>query len=245
MSARSEDKRLWLGGGAAVAVVILLLGWFFVVGPQLSAASTARDEAGAARMQNVVLEDTNAKLKTQNDDAAALRAGLAAALAELPYDSGLPEFTRQISAQATANSVALSSIVVSGATPVVGTTATAADPAADSVAAAPASSSLLAIPISLTATGPGSGQLAFLSAIQTTGPRRALVTSVQLTPLTAGDATGGDATRIGGEATGGEASGLALTGGEPQFTLTLELTVFSAPLSPEAQAALEKLLSGN
>ena len=112
MRAHAQDKRLWLGGGAIAAVLIVLLGWFFVINPQLSAASSIRDQADSARQQNTVLQTNNDRLKIENDNAAVLRAGLSAALAELPHDSGLPEFTRQLSAQATANSIALSSVVV-------------------------------------------------------------------------------------------------------------------------------------
>ena len=69
-------------------------------------------------MQNVSLQAKNAKLKAQNDDVATLRPGLADALAALPSDGGLPEFTRQVSAQATATSTVLTSIVVGTAAPV-------------------------------------------------------------------------------------------------------------------------------
>ena len=107
-----QDKRLWLSGGAIAAVLIVLIGWFLVIEPELSAASSNKEQAENEQTQNVVLENKNGRLKAQNDDAATLRAGLAAALAELPYDSGLPEFTRQLSAQATECSVVLSSVVV-------------------------------------------------------------------------------------------------------------------------------------
>src|SRR6478752_3149796 len=115
VSARPQSKRLWLGGGAVVAVVIVLIGWFGVIGPELSAAAATRDQADSARMQNVTLQAKNTKLKAQNDDVATLRASLANALAALPSDGGLPEFTRQISAQATSTSVVLTSIVVAAA----------------------------------------------------------------------------------------------------------------------------------
>ena len=221
MRASTQDKRLWLCGGAIVAVLIVLLGWFYVIHPELSAASSHRDQAESARTQNIVLEGKNNKLKVQNDDAAALRAGLAAALAELPYDSGLPEFTRQVSAQATEHSMLLSSIVVGNAVPVVGPSTDDAG-TTDTAATAAASTGLVTIPITVIATGLGSSQLAFLTALQVTGPRRALVTAVQIAPLGGGEAVGSDA----------------------ESTMTLQLTVFSAPLSPAAQTELEKLLSG-
>jgi hypothetical protein len=220
MGALSQNKRLLLGGGAVLAVIIVLIGWFAVINPQLSAASSARDQAEAARLQNIVLQGKNTKLKAQNDNAAALRASLAAALAELPSDGGLPAFTRQLSAQATAASVVLSSVIVGAATPVVGVVAATG---ATTGAAAPAPSpGLVQITMTLAATGLGRNDLAFLKAIQVTGPRRVLVTASQLAPSGGGAAAGIDG----------------------PCTLTLTLTIFSAPLSPPAQAALEKLLSG-
>ena len=45
MSARAQDKRLWLGGGAVAAVLIVLIGWFVVIDPELSAATATREQA--------------------------------------------------------------------------------------------------------------------------------------------------------------------------------------------------------
>ncbi len=237
MRGRSQDKRWWFGGGAALGVVILVVGWFAAVHPELSEASATRVQTAAAAAQNVALQAKNGTLKEQNDDAGALRAGLSAALDQLPSDGGLPAFTRQLSAQATAASVRLTSVVVGGATPVVATTAapqtassapeTTAASSAPATTTAPAGaatspSGLVQMTITVVASGLGRQNLAFLRAIQWTGPRRALVTAVQLVPSGSAAATGIDGTS----------------------TMTLTLTIFSAPLSPTAQAALEKLLSG-
>jgi hypothetical protein len=212
--ARAQDRRLWLGGSAVAAVLIVLFGWFLVIDPELSAGSSTREEAASARGQNVALEAKNAKLKAENDDVTSLRAGLAAAVAELPFDSGLPEFTRQLSAQATANSVVLTSVVVASSVP-VGDETGATTPDATATTTSP--TGLVAIPITAVAVGPCSGQVEFLKAIQVAGPRRALVNDVQLAQVTA----------------------------EAPCDLTVQLTIFSAPLSPTEQAVLESLLSGN
>ena len=63
MGARAQDKRLWLGGGAVLAVLIVLIGWFVVIDPELSAASSTRDQADSAQLQNMVLEAKNSTLK--------------------------------------------------------------------------------------------------------------------------------------------------------------------------------------
>ncbi len=217
-SGPSQDKRLWFAGGATLAVVLVLIGWFGLIQPELSAASATRELTHAARLQNAVLEAKNAELKAQND-APALRAGLVSALAELPSDGGLPAFTRQLSAQATATSVVLSSVVVGMATPVAGTSD---DPTGDDGSTSDAEpDALVQLTISVTATGLGPDLQAFVREVQVTGPRRALVTESQLTPL--GDSRGG--------------------GVEGPSTLNLTLDIFAAPLSPDDQAALEKLLS--
>ena len=165
---------------------------------------------------------------------------LSAALAQLPSDGGLPDFTRQLSAQATATSVALTSVVVGAAAPVVASDVVApvdaaasaagggagADAAtADSGAGQPESTAvadLVQISVSASVTGLGRDLVAFLGAIQVDGPRRALVTSVQLSPGASDTGSGLDA----------------------PSTLDLTMVVFSAPLPPADLAALEKLLSG-
>jgi hypothetical protein len=240
MGARlTQNRRWWLGGGAMAAVLLVLVGWFLVIEPQLADASSTNEQTESIQAQNLVLEGSNTKLKVQNDNIATLRTDLAAALAELPSDGGLPEFTRQLSAQATAASVVLNSVVVGPATAIdapassAGGTAAGSDgaensgtgstanPAAPGAAAADSSSGLVQMTVTVTATGLGADNLAFLQAIQMTGPRRALVTASQLAPAD----NGGDDISA-------------------SSTLTVTLTIFSAPLAPADQVALEKLLSG-
>ena len=229
MSTRFQDKRLWLGGGAAIAILIVLLGWFVVIDPELSAAASTRAETDAAQARNAVMAAKNDALKAQNDNVAALRTSLEELLAALPSDDGLPAFTRQLSEQA-GTSVVLTSIVVGAVAPVAAeVAATGITPAiettieAGTTTGAPpqTSTDLLQVTITVAATGLGSDLLTFLQKIQT-GPRRVLVTGSQLTP-----------------------SGDAEAGIDGQCSLSLTLTIFSAPMSPEAQAALTELLSGN
>lgn len=241
-TSRSQDKRLWLGGGAALAVLILLVSWFGAISPQRSKAAATRTDTEAAALHNGTLDAANAKLKAQNDKVAVLRAQLRAALTALPFDSGLPAFTRQLSQQASQNRVALTSVVVGAAAAAVpsagtaattpatagaaaGTTPAAAPTTAAGTAGVPAgapgaaSTALVSIPVSLVSTGIGADQAAFLKEIQAPASRRALVSAVQLSPI----------------------SGKTNDG---RTTMTLQLTVFSAPLGKAGQAALEKLLSG-
>ena len=247
MPTLGDNRRMWLGGGALVAALILLAGWFLVIHPELSAASSNREQTTAADKQNQVLQNRNDDLAAKNGDKGALQAGLSAAMAQLPSDGALPAFTRQLSAQASAAGVVLTSVIIgaaapvpaaagaapaagagAGAAPATGaaptTTAAPVSPAAGAgtAAAASAPTGLVQMVVTVNATGLGRHDLAFLRAIQWNGPRRALVTNVQLAPT----------------------SGTGSTGIDGSCNLSLTLTIFSAPLSPSAQADLDRLLGG-
>ncbi len=176
------------------------------------------------QQQNQVLQSQVSKLQRENGKLGSLTANLRSALTALPFDSGLPTFTRQLSSQAQQNNIALTSIVVGSITSTTdkgsgasgtGTTGTSAtDNAAGKT---------FAIPVTLISTGSLAHQLAFLKAIQVTGPRRALVNSTQLAPAADTKSTSVDAS----------------------CTMTTQLTVFTAPLTPQQLAQLNKLLSGD
>ena len=78
------------------------------------------------------------------------------------------------------------------------------------------------MPVTLIATGSAAHELAFLTDIQASGPRRALVTSAQLAP----------------------GAGSQVASIDPSATMTVQLTIFAAPRSPEEAAQLAKQLSG-
>jgi hypothetical protein len=286
LSGPAENKRVWLTGGAVLAVLIILAGWFLVINPELSAASSNRQQAASADQQNQALQKRNDDLMEKNNDQGALQAGLSAMLAQLPSDGALPEFIRQLSAQASTAGVTLTSVLIGAATPVVAaaqgapTAAAPVSPAAGSTTAAviPATSaSLVQMTITINATGLGRHDLAFLRAIQWNGPRRALVTAVALVPVVGSTATAGPTTSSGittspttaktttaktttakstpqramttspapsTPTTSSPTTPSALSGIDGPCTLTATLTIFSAPLSPSAQADLDKLLGG-
>ncbi len=232
MIGQLQSKRFWLAGGAALALLIVVIGWVGVISPQLSSAKTLRESADSARTQNSVLAVKTAKLKKQNDNVGQLKTTLRTALAALPFDGGLPTFTRQLATQATQNKVVLSSITIGAATSTAaGTTPTAATPTAatpattapttttgavPSTAAAP--TAVMTIPVTLLCKGSSTNRLAFLRAIQVGGPRRALVT----------------ATTVAGAGT---------VSVDKSATMTIQLSVFSTPMSAAARAQLAKLLS--
>ncbi len=238
MIARAQDKRVWLAGGAALAVLIIVIGWLAVISPQLSSAKTLRGEAESARAQNSVLAAKVAKLKRDNSNVGALKTTLRAALAALPFDSGLPTFTRQVSAQATENGVALTSITlgsavatnpVATATTPAATTPAATTPAATTStgttatvppAAAAAAPTAMSIPVTLLCKASSKHLLAFVKAIQVTGPRRALVSTTTLAAVGAG------------------AGSI-----DESATMTIQLSIFTTPMNSAERAQLAKLLS--
>ena len=175
--------------------LIVAIGWLAVISPQRSSTNSLRGEADAALAQNTALAAKVAKLKRQNDNVGELKVTLRAALAALPFDTGLPTFTRQVADQATRSKVTLTSISIGAVSATAGppapapTTGTPAQPAPapPRPALAPAvpahgtpAPTVVAIPVTLLSKGTNAHQLAFLKAIQVAGPRRALVSSTTL-----------------------------------------------------------------
>jgi hypothetical protein len=189
-----QDKRAWLGGGALVAVLIAAVSWFMVIGPERSSTASLGAQADEAQLQNAMTQSKVAKLRAESKNLDKLTAALAAAFNALPKASGLPAFTRQLNAQAAASHVSVTSIAIGaitgasadgtavdpGATPAPAATGTTA-PAAP--APATAAGGVFAIPVTVVSSGSLTHELAFLKAIQTLGPRRALVTSTQFIPI--------------------------------------------------------------
>lgn len=231
-----QDKRIWLGGGAVAAVLIAAASWFFVINPELSSADSLRSQADSATQQNQVTQAKVTSLEAKTKDLSKLTAGLQTALNALPIDSGLPTFTRQLSAQAAGVHVDLTSIAIGSVAAVSATPATATTPGTTSGATTPGASapattgapasatgSVFSIPVTVVSTGSLVDELAFLKLIQTVGPRRALVTSTQIAP-----GTGAKVASIDGSA-----------------TVTAQLSVFSAPLTPDQATQMQKLLRGD
>lgn len=225
-----STARTWLAGGAAGAVLLLLITWFAIVSPELSSASDLRDQAQSSSDQNAVLERKVATLRTDFANIDSLTTQLAAQRLALPTGSGLPDFTRQLTGQASAAGETLTSITTGEPTLVAVPVATA-DPAAptapagDSAAstapvaatdpAATAAGQLLSIPVTVVVDGPLDGHRALLVALQQDGPRRALVGSVVLAP----------------------AGGVTTASVDGTTTMTLTLQVFVAPAPAPAAAA--------
>lgn len=235
---RFQDKRVWLGGGAVAAALIVAIAWFMFIGPELSSTSGLHAQAATTRQQNTLLQLKLKSLETKRTQLGKYTTSLKTALESLPVDSGLPAFTRQLTAQARAAGVDLFSVSAGGVTPVAAAAPVAptpdaatpsASPAADSTAstvvappAATIAGGLFAIEVNVQTEGSLTNQLAFLNAIRTAGPRRALVTSTQATP-------------------GVRAAEASIDG---RSLFTTQLTIFSAPQTPVQVAQLNALLHG-
>ena len=209
-----QDRRVWLGAGVLAAVVLVAAAWLLVIAPQRSAVETLHTDTEAVELANGVLASKTATLRKEAEGRKKLAASLRAALAELPPADDLPEFSRQLARQGRDRGVSVTGIVVGSAT-MPGATADSAAAAGGTPAAA---STARAIPITVTSTGPALQQLYFLRDIQEVGPRRALVTSTSIVPL------GEDSIDV-------------------SSTMTVQITVFSAPLSEATQAQLADVLA--
>jgi Tfp pilus assembly protein PilO len=171
MRSRLSDTRVWLVGGALLALVIAAVGWTVFIGPQLSTTRDLRDQTVETQRANDLLQVKARSLEDKSTRMGQLTASLRAAEAALPSGSGLPDFTRQINAQATAAGVVITSVVVGAPAPVAGATpASAVD------------GGLFSMPVTLESRGALSDQIAFLGAVRTGGARRVLISSLQVSP---------------------------------------------------------------
>jgi hypothetical protein len=219
--ARDRVERLWIGGGSVVAVLVAAIAWLAFVHPELSKASSLRSQTDTVRTDNSTLRAKLGKLQKDSAKVATLRQSLAQAQAALPAGTGLDAFTRQVSAQAAAAHVKVASLTATAPVPVAAATSAAAAPAdtattssANATPSTPAPTSAngatvpasgqYSIAVTIAVSGTPAGDLAFLHALQTAGPRAVLVNSTQIS------------SQVGG-------SGGAVT------TLSVQLQVFASP----------------
>ncbi|MCW2538671.1 MAG: hypothetical protein JWN95_396 [Frankiales bacterium] len=213
MTNSSADKK-WIGAGIVGGLVILALAWFLAIGPERSRTAEMHAQAADLQTSNLSLQARTNKLRSDNANAAKLVAELAAARAELPSDSGLPEFTRQLSAQATTAGVALTSISAGAPTALASTAAISGKTAAS----ASSSGNLFSLAVTVASQGSAASQQKFLNALQVAGPRRALVNSVDYAP----------------------ASSKSGQSDSTSSTMTVNIDVFVSPQSPAANDALQR-----
>jgi hypothetical protein len=209
-----QDKRIWLAGGALAAVIIVAAGWFLFISPKLSSASSMRSQTSSTEFQNTVLQAKTNQLRNESKNIGDLKSQLQTALAGLPTDSGLPQFTTEVSSIAATNAVKVTSITVGGLTAAAPGGAAPATPATGVATAG----SVYALPVTILSTGPMPHQLAFITGIEN-GARRVLVNSTQVSVAAGAGSINSD------------------------VTVTVQLTLFSQPQTPQQVALLQKLLN--
>jgi hypothetical protein len=243
---QTQDRKVWIGGGIVLALLVVAASWFFLISPELDNASSLRDQAASTQFGNTQLEANLTVLKRKSQQMSRYSADLRDALETLPFDSGLPTFTRQVYAQAQSTHVQIAAITVGGiaaattttpdpnaTTPAGGTaptttpdsTSTDTSTTAPAVPAAtgPTAGSVYAVQVQLVTQGSLNNQRRFLSLVQYAGPRRALISGVQLSPGT----------------------GSKVASVDSSARMTTQLTVFSAPQTPDEIARLKRLLAGD
>lgn len=223
MSAGHPSSRLWVAGGVVVALLIVVVNWFLFIGPTRSEAQTLRADTEVVEGQNAVLQAEVATLREQADNRGELESAVKVALSGLPAEVSLPEFNRQVLAQAAGRSVEVTNISVSPSTTVGQTTEAAAEEdgsdetsTSDTTDPVPTTGAL-SVPVTIQTRGPALAQLRFLRDIQEIGPRRALVGSIALTSEDDADT-------------------------EELSTLTIQLHVFAAALSEGDRQQLAEAL---
>jgi hypothetical protein len=175
MTSGNRVQHRWIAGGVVGAVLAAAVAWFALIGPARSTAASLAEQTAQAQQQNGTLQQKVNRLRAQNSNIGTLTQALRVARTALPLDSGLPDFTRQVAAQATAAGVSLTSLAA-------GTPATADGSASAGLASA--AGHLFAIPMTLVGDGSARADQALIRALQS-GDRTVLVTSAQL-------AAGGD-----------------------------------------------------
>lgn len=230
-----QTRKAWLGGAGIVALLVVAASWFLLISPQFSDADSVRAQAQDVATSNIVLQGKIGKLHKEAQQLTTYQSQLRAALAQLPATPAIPTFTRQLTAQAQKAGITLTSITVSAPTavaaggaasanPAGATAPTTSTPAAGASPAAATTGGIYSSQVTLATTGSLKAQQAFVRAIQHTGPRTALVTSLQFSPGGAGS----------------KGSSLSI---DQACTMTVQLTVFDEAVSTEQAALVQKLLS--
>ena len=197
---RTQAERLWIVGAALVALIMAAVGYFLLIGPERSHAAAVRSDTSDASFQTTTLQSRISSLTAQSKQLATYRAALAKAQSALPTANdrtATPQLIRALASTASATSTAITSLTVGQPTAVTPTTP--ATPAAASSSSASTSgstpapaaappSTLSSIAVGATVSGVPAALNRFLSAVQNTGSRALLVTSVTLAKST-GQAT--------------------------------------------------------
>jgi Tfp pilus assembly protein PilO len=204
--------RQWSIFTAVTVVVVLAAGWFLLVKPQRSNASTLRGQAVTQQQANQQLQAQIAQLESEQRSLPKEQAELQKFATQVPNNSAEPTVIRQLSAAAAAADVDMVTLTPGAPTPVT----------ASSTSLAPSTTStLMALPLSISFTGTYPNVESFFQGLETL-PRSMLITGWSLCPTTS--ATSGGS---GGCSAPAPPSNKTLPAGAVGGTLSTE--VFYAP----------------
>jgi Tfp pilus assembly protein PilO len=197
--------RQWSVLTAVACLAVMAAGWFILVKPQRTHATSLRDQASQVDQSNQALESQIAHLRAQAKDLPAQQRTLAKIATQVPDSPALPTLIRQLSAAADGAGVNLVSlapgqpalvqapvaVTPTGTTP-TGTTPTGTSPAATTAtgAASAPGSVLASIPLQVQVQGTYFNIELFFKAIESL-PRGMLVTQFGAAPVQQGATAGG------------------------------------------------------
>jgi Tfp pilus assembly protein PilO len=197
--------RQWSILTVVAVIIVFAAGWFLLVKPQNSKASTLRSQATTQEQQNAVLQSQITALQTEEKSLPEQQAELRKFSTQVPDNAAEPTVIRQLSAAAAGAGVDLVSMTPGTAAPVVSTAATTATTPAptDTTAAAGTTSltgtstggGLMQLPVSIGITGTFPNVESFFQSLETL-PRALLVSSWSLCPI--GTTPGGSSSSASG-----------------------------------------------
>lgn len=141
-----------------LAIAVVLGGWALGIQPQLDALGKAAQQTTTTKQLNDLQAAKNASLAADNAKLAEFQAQLEADEAQIPSSRSQQPLIDQINAAASANAVEISSLVFDPAVAFV--------PPTGVPAPLPGAAALVAVPTTITATGPRPNLEAFAAALQ-------------------------------------------------------------------------------
>ena len=194
--------RQWSVLTAVACLAVMAAGWFILVKPQRTHASSLRSQASEVDQSNQALQSQIAHLRAQAKDLPAQQRTLAKIATQVPDSPALPTLIRQLSAAADSSGVNLVSLspgqpalaaspVAAATTTDTSTASTAAPAATTATTAATAPGAILAsIPLQVQIQGSYFNLESFFQALETL-PRAIRVSQFSAAPAQAGAAPGG------------------------------------------------------
>lgn len=221
-----QNRRVWIGGTAALAAIAVAAAWFLAISPKRSDASTTRAQTATVQAQNGVLAASNAALARQKSHLAGYQRQLVRALDALPGNGQLPEFSVAVTSVAALTHVDVKSISIGDQVAVDSATIAAAPTAASpSPAATTASATAAAVPAVASSSAASEYSIPVTIVVKGTAPADTAFVHALETGMRAASVTSAQ-----------------LTSARHGVTMTVQVNIFTAPLSPEQLKEFKHLL---